>query len=191
MEQSYAAAVALARAGDPLAFRQLVERHSRAIFRLAFRITANEQDAEDVVQETFLKLHRNLEKFEDRASLSTWLYRIATNTALDLIRGRKRHQQGREPEDEQGVAAVDKLATEAPAPDRLMLSSELRERVSAALGRLSPAERAAFVLRHFEGLGIETIAATLGLRQGAAKNTIFRAVQKLRGELEVYAAASE
>jgi RNA polymerase sigma-70 factor, ECF subfamily len=191
MQQGYAEAVALARAGDPMAFRQLVEHHSRGVFRLAFRITANEQDAEDVVQETFLKLHRNLEKFEDRASLGTWLYRIATNSALDLIRGRKRHQQGREPEDEQGVAAVDKLASESPTPDRLMVSSELRERVHAALARLSAAERTAFVLRHFEGQGIETIAATLGLRQGAAKNTIFRAVQKLRGELEVYAAASE
>ncbi len=89
------------------------------------------------------------------------------------------------------MAAVDKLSSEAPSPDRLTLSAELRERVAAALGRLSPAERAAFVLRHFEGQGIETIAATLGLRPGAAKNTIFRAVQKLRGELEVYAAASE
>ncbi len=191
MEQSYAVAVAQARAGDPMAFRQLVERHSRGVFRLAFRITGNEQDAEDVVQDTFLKLHRNFEKFEDRSALGTWLYRIATNCALDLIRGRKRHLQNREPEDEQGMAAVDKLSSEAPSPDRLTLSAELRERVAAALGRLSPAERAAFVLRHFEGQGIETIAATLGLRPGAAKNTIFRAVQKLRGELEVYAAASE
>ena len=87
-------AVALARAGDPGAFRQLVERHSRSIFRLAFRMTGNEQDAEDVVQETFLKLHRNLDKFEDRSSLGTWIYRIATNCAFDLIRSRRRHQQG-------------------------------------------------------------------------------------------------
>ena len=190
MEQGYAVAVAQARAGDPMAFRQLVEAHSRAVFRLAFRITANEQDAEDVVQETFLKLHRNLDKFEDRSTLSTWIYRIATNSALDLIRSRKRHQQGREPENPEGVAAVDRLESSHPAPDRLVLSGELRERVQLALSRLTPAERAAFVLRHFEGQGIEAIAETLGLRQGAAKNTIFRAVSKLRGELKGYAAAS-
>ena len=191
MEQGYAVAVAQARAGDPVAFRQLVERHSRGIFRLAFRITGNEQDAEDVVQDTFLKLHRNLDKFEDRSALGTWLFRIATNCALDLIRSRRRHQQGREPDDPEGLAAVDRLTSESPAPDRLVLSAEFRERVQVALGRLSEAERAAFVLRHFEGQGIEMIAATLGLRQGAAKNTVFRAVAKLRGELEGYAAASE
>ena len=90
-----------------------------------------------------------------------------------------------------GLAAVDRLASDHPAPDRLVLSAELRERVQSALGRLSEAERAAFVLRHFEGQGIEMIAETLGLRQGAAKNTVFRAVAKLRGELEGYAAASQ
>src|SRR5579871_6201453 len=150
MEQGYAEAVALAKGGDSMAFRQLVEHHSRGVFRLAFRITGNEQDAEDVVQDTFLKLHRNIEKFEDRSSLGTWLYRIATNCALDLIRARKRHQQGREPEDAMGVAAVDRLASEAPAPDRLVLSTEMKQRISVALSRLSPSERAAFVLRHFE-----------------------------------------
>ena len=190
MEQGYAVAVAQARAGDPVAFRQLVERHSRGVFRLAFRMTGNEQDAEDVVQETFLKLHRSLDKFEDRSSLGTWIFRIATNCALDLIRSRRRHQQGREQDDPEGLAAVDRIASESAAPDRLVLSAEFRERVQAALGRLSEAERAAFILRHFEGQGIEMIAETLGLRQGAAKNTVFRAVAKLRGELEGYAAAS-
>ena len=86
MEQGYAQAVALARAGDQMAFRQLVEHHSRSIFRLAFRITANEQDAEDVVQETFLKLHRNLDKFQDRSTLGTWLYRIAIHEASNQRR---------------------------------------------------------------------------------------------------------
>src|SRR5437773_6071484 len=155
-----AAVLARARQGDSDAFRQLVERHSRAIFRLAFRMTGNEQDAEDVVQETFLKLHRSLDKFEDRSSLGTWIYRIATNCALDLIRSRRRHQQGREPDDPEGLAAVDRLASSDPAPDRLALSGELNKRVALALGRLSEAERAAFVLRHFEGQDIETIAAT-------------------------------
>ena len=82
-------AVERAQSGDGDAFRLLVEQHSRAVFRLAFRMTGNEQDAEDVVQETFLRAYRQLDKYEARASFSTWLYRIAANYSLDLIRMRK------------------------------------------------------------------------------------------------------
>ena len=90
MELSDSVAVAQARAGDSGAFRVLVERHSRNLFRLAYRMTGHQQDAEDVVQETFLRAYRQLSKFDDRASFGTWLYRIAANCSLDLIRVRKR-----------------------------------------------------------------------------------------------------
>ena len=83
MENSDAAAVARVRAGDPDAFRVLVERHSRSVFRLAFRMTGNEQDAEDLVQETFLRAYRQLGRFDGAAGFSTWLYRIAANCSLD------------------------------------------------------------------------------------------------------------
>src|SRR5438874_7695707 len=90
MDASEAAAVlARARQGDSDAFRALVERHSRSVFRLAFRMTGNEQDAEDVVQETFLRAYKQLHRFDGRAAFSTWLYRIAANCSLDLIRARK------------------------------------------------------------------------------------------------------
>ncbi len=89
-------AVERAQSGDSDAFRLLVEQHSRAVFRLAFRMTGNEQDAEDVVQETFLRAYRQLDKYEARSSFSTWLYRIASNYSLDLIRMRKRHEDKRE-----------------------------------------------------------------------------------------------
>src|SRR6202790_3865686 len=85
-----AAVLARPRQGDSEAFRVLVERHSRSVFRLAFRMTGNEQDAEDVVQESFLRAYRQLGKFDERASFGTWLYRIATNYSLDLVRSRKR-----------------------------------------------------------------------------------------------------
>src|ERR1041385_4359215 len=103
MELTDAAIVARARAGDADAFRVLVERHSRALFRLAFRMTGNESDAEDVVQETFLRAYRQLSKFDDRASFGTWLYRIAANCSLDLIRVRKRRNQQHEPAAEEGA----------------------------------------------------------------------------------------
>src|ERR1017187_9280393 len=88
MELSDSVAVAQARAGDSGAFRVLVERHSRNLFRLAYRMTGHQQDAEDVVQETFLRAYRQLSKLDERASFGTWLYRIAANCSLDLIRNR-------------------------------------------------------------------------------------------------------
>ena len=85
--------VTKARSGDTDAFRVLVERHSRALFRLAFRMTGNQQDAEDVVQESFLRAYKQLGRFDERASFGTWLYRIAANCSLDLVRSRKRRSE--------------------------------------------------------------------------------------------------
>lgn len=186
MEESLTLGVAPARAADTDAdaFRLLVEQHSRNVFRLALRMTGNEQDAEDVVQETFLKAHRNLSKFEERANFGTWLHRIAVNCALDLMRSRKRHEKNRVAENPEGPSVLDQAPAPGAPPDRLVFSGQLQQRVSAAMKRLSETERAAFVLRHFEGRPIVEIARTLGLRSGAAKNTIFRAVAKLRQELE-------
>src|SRR5229473_5588339 len=99
MEQNDAALVGAARTGDTEAFRTLVERHSRRLFALAFRMTGNEQDAEDVVQETLLRVHRKIDKFDERASFRTWLYRIAVNCSLDVVRARKRRSEFSGPAD--------------------------------------------------------------------------------------------
>src|SRR3981081_4420428 len=94
MDASEAATVvARARQGDSEAFRVLVERHSRSAFRLAFRMTGNEQDAEDVVQDSLLKAYRHLGRFETRADFGTWLYRIVANCAVDVIRSRQARQK--------------------------------------------------------------------------------------------------
>src|SRR5712691_6737740 len=95
MEMTDLAAVSRARGGDADAFRTLVERHSRAIFRVAYRMTGNEHDADDVVQEAFLRAYRQIEKFEERANFGTWLHRIAVNCSLDLLRSRGRHEKNR------------------------------------------------------------------------------------------------
>lgn len=185
MEQSDSAAVAQARAGDPGAFRVLVERHSRHLFRLAYRMTGQQQDAEDVVQETFLRAYRQLGRFDERAGFGTWLYRIAANCALDLIRARKRRneQTGAGTEDD-APDPIQALPDAAPTPDRLAMSSQIERTVAGALDELSEMERTAFVLRHFEGMCIEDISRTLGVQPNAAKHSIFRAVQKLRRALE-------
>jgi RNA polymerase sigma-70 factor (ECF subfamily) len=184
MEVEAGGAVERAQSGDSDAFRLLVEQHSRAVFRLAFRMTGNEQDAEDVVQETFLRAYRQLGKYEARSSFSTWLYRIASNYSLDLIRMRKRHEDKRElgKADERDILQT--LPVNTPGPDRILYSSQVQERVNEALNELSAQERTAFVLRHFEGLSIDEIGETLGTGTNATKHSIFRAVQKLRRSLE-------
>src|SRR5687768_5310730 len=118
MEESDADAVAKAKAGDRDGFRLLVERHSRSVFRLAFRMTGNEQDAEDIVQETFLKAYRQLKNYEARSSFGTWLYRIASNCSLDLVRSRRRHDEHQDRSEPDGVLRV---PTGDPQPDRLAM----------------------------------------------------------------------
>ena len=179
------AAVSRAREGDSEAFRLLVERHSRPIFRVAYRMTGNEHDADDVVQETFLRAYRQISRFEERANFGTWLHRIAINCSLDLLRARGRHDKHHIQESEEGEMSRT-IETTDPQPDRLLLSAELQKHVLAALERLSGNERTAFVLRHFEGMPVEEIGRTLGIQVNATKNTIFRAVRKLRESLEPF-----
>jgi RNA polymerase sigma-70 factor, ECF subfamily len=185
MPHSDAAAVALARDGDSEAFRALVERHSRAVFRVAHRMTGSPPDAEDVVQETFLRAYRQLGRFESRANFGTWLHRIAVNCSIDLIRSRRHRETGHDASDLELLGAeLDARGADGASPERLMLSTEVQDRVSAAMGGLSEMERAAFTLRHFEGRSIEEISGALGLKTNAAKHSIFRAVKKMRIALE-------
>lgn len=184
MEATDLAAVERTRAGDTAAFRVLVERYGRSVFRLAFRMTGNEFDAEDVVQETFLRAYKQLDSYESRSSFSTWLYRIAANYSLDLIRSRKRHASRRVVENPEEDDILDSVKTNDPAQDRIYYSAQVRERLDAALQLLSEQERTAFLLRHFEGQSIEQIGAVLDLGASATKNSIFRAVRKIREALE-------
>jgi RNA polymerase sigma-70 factor (ECF subfamily) len=183
--------VARARSGDTDAFRVLVDRHSRSLFRLAYRMTGNQQDAEDVVQESFLRAYKQLSRFDERASFGTWLYRIAINCSLDLVRARKRRNEQLAPADTEIDEPVLSLPSTDPDPSRLALSGEVRERVTEAMNDLSASERTAFVLRHFEGMCIEDVSRVLGCQPGAAKHSVFRAVQKLRRALEPLASAAK
>src|SRR5436190_10347271 len=149
MPHTDATAVALARDGDSEAFRGLVDRHSRAVYRLAHRMTGNPQDAEDVVQETFLKAYRQLGRFESRANFGTWLHRIAVNCSIDVIRGRKNQEAGHDASDLEALDGAHGGHDQRvdPSPERLMLSSEVQEKVTRAMEGLTAMERAAFVLR--------------------------------------------
>ena len=186
MEPSDLAVVARVKAGDHDAFRHLVERHSRSVFRLAYRLTGYEQDAEDVVQETFLRAFREIRRFEARSSFATWLYRIAVNCSHDLLRQRPRAGTRPSLDDPDLRVAAAELADASPAADPLreLTSRRIDARVRAAMDALSSQERSAFVMRHYEGLSIEEIGGVLNLKASAAKHSIFRAVQKLRRSLE-------
>ena len=176
------AEVVRARGGDEEAFRLLVERHSRSAFRLAYRMTRNEQDAEDVVQESFLRAYRQLGRFEARANFGTWLYRIVANCSVDLMRAKQaRHDISR---GDSLDTAIGLKTAETDSPERLALSGDITRAVGDALGALSPLERAAFTMRHYEGRSIDEISKTLGLGASAAKHSVFRAVKKLRVALE-------
>jgi RNA polymerase sigma-70 factor (ECF subfamily) len=179
MDATEAAAVlARARQGDGEAFQALVEQHSRSVFRLAYRMTGNEQDAEDVVQESFLRAYRQLGRFESRANFGTRLYRIVSNCSVELMRSKQaRHDQVRGDSLDDAVALP---AAAEPGPERMAQSAEIDRRVQDALSGLSPLERAAFTLRHYEGRTIDEISTALGLGTSAAKHSVFRAVKKLR-----------
>jgi RNA polymerase sigma-70 factor (ECF subfamily) len=176
MHPDDAAAVAKARGGDEDAFRVLVERHTRGVYRLAYRMTGKPEDAEDVVQETFVRAFRQLGRFEERSNFATWLYRIGFNCAIDYMRARPHRESHEEPE------TLERLSGQSSEPgiDDLVYASEIGERVQTALNALSEQERAAFMMRHYHGHSIEEICDALNLKTNAAKHSIFRAVKKMR-----------
>jgi RNA polymerase sigma-70 factor (ECF subfamily) len=176
MHPDDAAAVARARGGDHDAFRVLVDRHSRSIYRLAYRMTGRPEDAEDVVQETFVRAYRRLGRFESRSNFATWLYRIGFNCAIDYMRARPKRESA-EPQETLEVLAP---SSGGPTMDDLVFAGEIGRRVQAALADLTAQERAAFLLRHYHGCSIEEICQALDLKSNAAKHSIFRAVKKMR-----------
>lgn len=182
MEPTDLQLVRRARDGDTEAFRGIVEAYSRLLWRAAWRVLGDGEAAEDAVQEAFLRAWRALDRFDESAELSTWLYRIVVNAAIDQRRSRRRRQPISEPlfEDFDGAPHV---PSAEPDPHRRALSREIADRTRAELDRLPAAERTAFLLRHFEGRSIAEIAAALGRGENAAKQAVFRAVRKLRRAL--------
>jgi len=191
MEDGDAALVTRTREGDQDAFRVLVERHGVRLFQLTYRMTGNEQDAEDVVQEAFLRAYKQIERFESRANFGTWLHRIAVNCSLDLLRKRQRQQERKQEREPARAPEIHSIPDGAPAPDHHVFNAEIQERIESALDLLTPLERAAFVMRHFEERSIAEIGKVLDLGDSAAKQAIFRAVQKVRRALEPIVSAAK
>jgi RNA polymerase sigma-70 factor, ECF subfamily len=185
MDKNDQAAIRAVLSGDKEAYGALVARHSAKLFRVAFRITGNEADAEDVVQEAFLRGYRKLESFELRSDFGTWLYRIAVRCALDRISGARINEDSRVGEESDPQQHQVQVADLAAGPDRLLLSGEIGAMQEMAMLSLTPTERTAFVLRHMEDCTSEQIATALGIEPNAAKQAVFRAVQKVRRRLAI------
>jgi RNA polymerase sigma-70 factor, ECF subfamily len=180
MDRDDQAAIQAVLAGDKEAYGALVVRYSGRLFRVAFRITGNEADAEDVVQDAWLRGYRKLESFEYRSDFGTWIYRIAVRCALDKMSAGKVDESTRITETTDREHDGLQIADPEADPERLLLSGEIRAMQEIAMHGLSPVERTAFVLRHLEDRTTEEIATAMGIPPNAAKQSVFRAVQKLR-----------
>ena len=173
------------RRGDRNAFRAAVEAHARPLYVLCLRITREPMLAEDAVQEAFFNAYRHLDAFDGRASVKTWLHRIAVNAALEQLRRHGTCTLATTTDlDDEGDSFLDRQIDDAPRPDQHVHGVEIGRRIGDQMDSLTPLERAAFVMRHHEGESLEVIAQTLSLNISASKQAIFRAVRKLRVALQ-------
>ena len=176
-----------AQQGDQRAFEQLVRLFDQGVLRLATNLLRSPEEANDIYQEAFLRVHKNLHTFRFDCSFHTWLYRIVSNLCLDALRKRKvRREESSVVETSEGL--LDRMDTvqEQRAdsdPERRLESQQLKERIQEVLGRLTPRERAVFEMRHYQGMRLRTIGELMGTSEEAAKNCLFRATQKMRAAL--------
>jgi RNA polymerase sigma-70 factor, ECF subfamily len=177
-----------AQRGNRSAFEELVRHYDHAVLRLALHLTGSEHEAQDVYQEAFLKAYKNIGRFRFECSFYTWIYRIVTNLCLDNIRKKQvRKEDAPVVVDSEGEQ-YDVLAQVADGrsganPERDLMRRELGGRISRALEKLTPRERVVFELKHYQGLKLRTVGEMLNTTEETAKNTLFRATQKLRATL--------
>lgn len=176
------------KSGDRAEFARMVDAFSAPIYRLALRISGDTQDAEDVLQETFIKAYRHLGSFEGRSHLTTWLYRIASNEAFMLLRRRKPDaisvdEDIATPDGEQEPIQIKDWCC---LPEEEFLTAESRKYLDSAIDRLAPTLRVAFVLRDIEGLSVRETAEALGISEAAVKTRLLRARLQLREHLSSY-----
>lgn len=177
-----------AQRGDRSAFEVLVRQYDQAVLRQALHLTGSEADARDIYQEAFLKAYRHIGNFRFECSFYTWIYRIVTNLCLDHLR--KRQTRKEDPQttiDSSGreIDVIERVSDDRAGanPEHDLMRRELGAKIAQALTRLTPRERMVFELKHYQGLRLRTIGEMLNTTEETAKNTLFRATQKLRGAL--------
>ena len=178
MERDEVELIKKVQGGNKMAFQQIMNRYGERVMCVAFRFTKNYQDAEDLYQDTFIKIYRNIESFRFESEFFTWVYRILSNQAFNFYRKRKRITTVDPGEDNYLWETIP--ADESDNADRETYSSSIREEIDSALQKLSPQQRVVFVLKHYEGKKIKDIAAILDCTEGTIKRYLFRATRKLQ-----------
>ena len=193
IQDNEAALVAAAQKGSSAAFTELVRRYERRIFRLAFNITQNREDAEDAIQDAFLKAYKNLDRFQGNSRFYTWLVRITVNEALMKLRKRRpNHFSLDEPLAAEDDFLMPEIEDWGPSPEDRYEQTELREILDSAISQLDPGYRIVFLLRDVEELSTEETARLLGLSTSAVKTRLLRARLQLRQLLNpIFAAEPE
>lgn len=177
-----------AQRGNRAAFEELVRHYDQAVLRLAMHLTGSEHEAQDIYQDAFLKAYKSVGNFRFECSFYTWIYRIVTNLCLDHLR-KKQVRKEDAPVAVDGQGEQYDVLNQIPDgraganPEKDMMRRELGTRISGALERLTPRERMVFELKHYHGLKLRTVGEILNTTEETAKNTLFRATQKLRGAL--------
>jgi RNA polymerase sigma-70 factor (ECF subfamily) len=177
------------KSGDVGAFEELVRRYDRKVFRIAQHVTRNREDAQDVVQEAFLKAFRKLQEFRENSQFATWLVRITINQSLTKLRQPHKRREvvlDQDPQEETGAFLPYEVADWAPNPEERYRSSELKEILTHALQALRPALSLVFVLRDIEGLSTEQTSEALDLSESAVKSRLMRARLQLREQLSKF-----
>jgi RNA polymerase sigma-70 factor (ECF subfamily) len=173
------------RHGDDSVFETLVALHSPRVLSLARRLAGNREDAEDIAQEAFLRLHRNVATFRGDSSIATWLHRTVTRLAIDSLRRQKLRQRiffFRRSSQE--ADPLDYVPASTLSPGARFLAGEISRHLKMAMNRLSARQQVVFTLRHFEEMPLREIADLLGLEVGTVKSHLHRAVSILRQELQ-------
>lgn len=179
-----------AQKGETTAFRELVEQNKKNVYYLALDLTGNQQDAEDLSQEVFIKAYRNIKDFRSDGKISSWLYRITVNTNINQYR-RKSYQARKTQEsfDELRPSQENSInSIPIHNPEKSAESGMIQQHIDAALDRLTPKERSIFVLRHYNDLPLKEIAEIHQVQLGTVKSMLFRTIKKLQKELAFYRA---
>lgn len=166
---------------DRQAFRKLLEMHQRFAYSVAYRFTANSADAEDITQEVFIKLWKNLKHYRQEIKLTTWLYQIITNQCLDYLKSSARKQQRMNVEVKSGTSVIDQVNHEKQMEDH-----ELLNIITALAKQLTPKQQTVFILRDLEGLSVEEVCHITEMSSGNMKSNLYYARQKIREDLTRY-----
>jgi RNA polymerase sigma-70 factor (ECF subfamily) len=177
-----------AQRGESHAFDTLVRKYDTIVFSIALKYARSKDDAKDIYQETFLRVYRNIDKFEFRSEFSTWVFRIATNVCLTHYAKKKKDKTvslDAETGDEQnGESLKDMLSGDQVQPDKELHNKHIADKVRDAVNLLPPQQKLVFTLKHFEGYKLREIADIMDCAEGTVKKYLFTAIRKLRIDLQ-------